>query len=153
LWRCGPACARGRVAGPQTDESGGGLYRFENSQLQVFNNKNVGLPSDTVTALALAANGVLVIGTDRGLAQIANGALTVISDTGSAAVSSVAVTGDALWVGTVDDGAFHFDGSRWTPLTPADGLPSLRISALLADGNDVWIGGQDGGLVRFQPSR
>ncbi|MBK8046405.1 MAG: hypothetical protein IPK16_04290 [Anaerolineales bacterium] len=48
---------------------GGGLYKFDNGQLQVFNKRNVGLPSDTVTALAIDEQGDLWIGTDRGVAS------------------------------------------------------------------------------------
>lgn len=131
--------------------SGGGLYRFENSQLQILNRGNVGLPSDVITALAREGDGSLWIGTDQGLARLEDGALALAAPVGAAAITSLAVTPTAVWAGTTGEGAWYFDGSRWSRLTGADGLPADDVTSLLAAGDGVWIGGQDGGLVRFQP--
>jgi ligand-binding sensor domain-containing protein len=131
--------------------SGGGLYRFENSQLQILNRENVGLPSDVITALAREGDGSLWIGTDQGLARLEDGALALAAPVGAAAITSLTVTPTAVWAGTAGDGAWYFDGSNWSRLTGADGLPAEYVTSLLAAGDGVWIGGQDGGLVRFQP--
>ncbi|MGL4649457.1 MAG: ligand-binding sensor domain-containing protein, partial [Caldilineaceae bacterium] len=61
---------RSLAADPQgmwIGSASGGLYRFENNQLQVLTAENVGLPSNTVTALLVAADGTLYVGTDAGL--------------------------------------------------------------------------------------
>lgn len=131
--------------------AGGGLYRFENSQLQLLNRDNVGLPSDVITALAQGDDGVLWIGTSQGLARLEGGTLSLAEPVGNAGVTALAVTPAAVWVGTAGDGAWYFDGSNWLRLTAADGLPTDHITAMLADANALWIGGQDGGVVRFEP--
>ena len=135
--------------------AGGGLYRFSGSQLQLLNRQNVGLPSDNITQLAVGPDGALWIGSDLGLARLADGSLSAVKELAKRAVTSLAVTGNGeVWAGSGSEGVFYGDGSRWTQLTLADRLPSLRISALLAaedaGGSTVWIGGQDGGVIRFQ---
>ena len=130
---------------------GGGLYRFENSQLQIFNQENVGLPSDTITALTLTGDGALLIGTDRGLAQFKDGSVSLIAEAPALLISALAAQGKEIWAGTADSGVFHFDGAAWRQLTGADGLPSDRIAAILATDKATWIGGQDGGLARYNP--
>ena len=62
--------------------SGGGLYRFAGSQLQILNKQNVGLPSDTISQLEVGPDGALWIGSDRGLARLADGRLNVVEELG-----------------------------------------------------------------------
>jgi ligand-binding sensor domain-containing protein len=139
--------------------AGGGLYRFEGNQLQLLNARNVGLPSDTITALAVddggpdGANGALWIGTDRGLARLADGAVTVIEDAGEDAISAVAVTASgAVWAARAAGGVVYSDGASWRELGVGDGLPAARITALAAVGDQIWLGGQDGGISVFTPA-
>jgi ligand-binding sensor domain-containing protein len=130
--------------------AGGGLYRFEGSQLQLFNARNVGLPSDNITALAVGSDGSLWIGTDRGLAQLAGGAVRVIDAVGEDAIAALAVTADGgVWVARAAGGVVYGRGDRWTELGVEDGLPSTRITSLATDGQRVWLGGQDGGIGVF----
>ena len=117
----------------------------------MLNAQNVGLPSDTVTALALLPAGELLIGTDRGLAQLANGVLTPLAPDSPFPITSLAASAQYRWAGTVADGLLFFDGRTWRPQTDANGLPSNRITALQLLGNAVWIGGQEGGLARYEP--
>ncbi|GIV78494.1 MAG: hypothetical protein KatS3mg050_2888 [Litorilinea sp.] len=132
---------------------GGGLYRFQDNQLQVFNTANVQLPSDNITALALHQDGSLLIGTDRGLARFHEGRFSPIPDVSDTTVTALASTPRGeIWVGTADRGAFYFDGATWSPF-PRDGrLPAPQVSALLVDQNGVvWIGSRRGGLLRYTP--
>ena len=131
--------------------AGGGLYRFEGSQLQLLNQENVGLPSDVITALVRDPEGALWIGTDQGLAHLKEGVFSLAADLGAVEVTSVAVAPGMVWVGTMSDGVWVFDGTTWMQLRSVDGLPSDHVTALLATGATVWIGGQEGGLVRYQP--
>jgi len=61
---------------------------------------------------------------------------------------------DEVWVGT-ESGLVHFDGSKWTRWTMADGLPSPVVSAIDRDPltGDLWLGTWGGGLVRFSAGR
>ncbi len=132
---------------------GGGLYRFQDNQLQVFNTANVQLPSDNITALALHQDGSLLIGTDRGLVRFHEGRFNPIPDVSDTTVTALASTPRGeIWVGTADRGAFYFDGATWAPF-PRDGrLPAPQVSAILVDQNGVvWIGSHRGGLLRYTP--
>lgn len=144
------AAEAGERGGVWIGTAGGGLYRFEGSQLQLFNARNVGLPSDTVTALAMGNDGALWIGTDRGLAQLAGGAVRVIDAVGEDPIAALGVTaaGD-VWAARATGGVVFGRDDRWTELGVADGLPSTRITAIATDGERVWLGGQDGGIAAF----
>ena len=133
--------------------AGGGLYRFEGGQLQLFNAGNVGLPSDNVTALALTGDGVLLVGTDKGLVMLADGAVTPVASLDSAAIVSLVAdqTQNEVWAATGAGEIFRFAQAEWRLLPTAGRLPAAAISALLVDGDSLWIGGADGGLARYEP--
>lgn len=130
-----------------------GLLRFQDNQLQVFNRGNINLPSDVITALALAADGSLLIGTDQGLARFQENRIIAIPDVPSESVTSIAVgpNGD-VWVSTAGENLYYFDGATWIPVVDLDVLPSQAISTLYVDANgDLWIGSSQGGLAIVTP--
>ncbi len=129
---------------------GGGLYRFADNQLEVFNVENTGLPSDQIAALAALPNGDLLLGTDQGLVRFADGAVAPVAAI-SAPVIAIAVIDSAAWVATADDGVFvQQQGDGWTQITLADGLPAAAITSIAATADAVWLGGETGGLVAFE---
>ncbi len=103
----------------------GGLYRFENNQLQVLTEANVGLPSDRVTALLVLEDGTTLVGTDAGLARFADGAVSSIDDLPATRITALAAApGGGVWAGTADAGVyFAADGKTFAPFTPPDGGP------------------------------
>lgn len=129
--------------------AGGGLYRFALNQLEVFTVENIGLPSDTVTALALDNDGLLYIGTDAGLAELHNGVVTPIPAIGERVISQILATNGSIWVGMADDGLFFDVGEGWQHETTAGALPDNRITALAAVDGEIWVGGATGGLIRY----
>ncbi len=130
--------------------SNGGLYEFVQNQLRVYNANNAGLLSDTVTALALAADGRVLVGSERGLARFADGQAEAITDVPAVPIASLAVAGEQIWVGTVNDGLYHFDGAGWEHRPATDGLPSATLNALAVDQyGSLWAGGELGGLLRL----
>lgn len=137
----------------------GGLLRFEKNQLAVFDVENANLPSNTITALALDADGSLLVGTDRGLARLTDGEATTIRAIGDMHITALetgpslsGVTGTMLWVGTETSGLFHYNGLAWEQLSPFN-LPNRHITALLLDDDGtLWIGGVNGGLVQYEPN-
>ena len=133
--------------------AGGGLYRFEGGQLQLFNAGNVGLPSDNVTALALTGDGILLVGTDKGLVILADGAVTPVASLGSAKIASLVSdqTQNVVWAATGAGEIFRFAQDEWRLLPTTGRLPAAAISALLVDDDSLWIGGADGGLARYEP--
>ncbi len=130
--------------------SNGGLYEFAQNQLRVYNANNAGLLSDTVTVLALAADGRVLVGSERGLARFADGQAEAVADIPAVPIASLAVAGEQIWVGTVNDGLYHFDGTEWAHRAATDGLPSATLNALAVDQYGApWAGGELGGLMRL----
>jgi ligand-binding sensor domain-containing protein len=129
--------------------SNGGLYEFVQNQLRVYNAGNAGLLSDTVTALARAADGSLYVGSERGLARFEDGRAARVEDLAAVPVRSLAVDEvGRIWVGTENNGLYAYDGAAWQPVTA--GLPSPTIAALLPDPyGALWVGGENGGLMRL----
>jgi ligand-binding sensor domain-containing protein len=125
---------------------GGGLYRFADNQLEVFNVENTGLPSDQISAVAVLPDGDLLLGTEQGLARFADGAVTPM-DAIAAPVTAIELIDGVAWVATPGDGLFVQQGSGWTPVAPADGLPAATITAIAATPDTIWLGGATGGLV------
>jgi ligand-binding sensor domain-containing protein len=130
---------------------GGGLFRFERSQLRVYNALNAALPGNTINALAMASDGTLWVGGDRGLARFDGTEAESVEELSRVEVTAIVVGDDeTVWVGTAGQGIFVYDGDEWSQLTEKDGLPSLDISALLVDNyGSVWVGGERGGLIRI----
>ncbi|MFN8489686.1 MAG: two-component regulator propeller domain-containing protein [Caldilineaceae bacterium] len=133
--------------------NGGGLFRFEQNQLQLFDTEKMGLPSSTITALAKDKNGLLLVGTNRGLARLQEGVATPLGEMNGYAITNIKVMPDGkIWVGTLDDGLFYFDGQTWSE-PPAGGKPPAKqITAILVDQRGaIWIGAKTGGLIRYMP--
>ncbi|HXF62820.1 MAG TPA: hypothetical protein VNK95_14445 [Caldilineaceae bacterium] len=136
---------------------GGGLLRFQDNQLQVFNRDNIGLPGDVITALAVGADGALYVGTERGLARFAGNTVTPIPALGDQAIVALAagrpeVNAGIVWAATAGNEVYVYDGQSWAPFTPAH-LPGPQITALLLDtAGDLWVGCGQGGLARYTPS-
>lgn len=129
--------------------AGGGLYRFEGSQLEVLNADNMKLPSDVITALALMADGALLVGTDDGLAELRAGVVAPAPEIGARTVTQLLAIDNAMWVGTSGDGLFYNLGANWQQATTEDILPSNHVTALATFGDAVWVGGATGGLARY----
>ena len=133
--------------------NGGGLFRFEKNQLQLFSANKLGLPSNSITALAKAKDNRLWVGTKRGLARVQDGVATVFTDMAGFTITALAGAPDGqFWVGTTDSGLFHFDGQTWGQPPHGGKPPAAQITAILVDRQGkVWIGGKDGGLIRYIP--
>lgn len=131
---------------------GGGLLRFQDNQLQVFNRSNIALPSNSITALTLDADGALLIGTDQGLARFMNAELTPVEPLQSAPILALAGGPDgALWAVDGESLLYRSEGATWTPFALTL-LPGPQISSLLVDdAGDVWLGYTQGGLARYTP--
>lgn len=129
--------------------NGGGLYRFAANQLRIFNRADTNLPSDTVTALAEAADGAILVGTDQGLFRFRDETVESIPEVPALPITAIATDGPRIWVATDGDGLYTYDGRAWRQRRINGDLPSLSINALLVDQyGTLWIGGESGGIVR-----
>lgn len=58
--------------------------------------------------------------------------------------------GGGLWIGTVDAGAWHYDGNRFMQYTTKDGLASNAVITIYKDKKGVlWFGTEGEGLFNF----
>lgn len=124
--------------------------------VQVYNS-GTGLPSDWVTALAVAPDGKVWVGTgNAGIALLdtRTGGVSVYrakDGLPSEEVTSIALFQGKVYVGTAN-GIGVFDGSRWESLMKI-GTVTLRNVRLAAspDGKELWASSVylSGGTVRF----
>lgn len=131
----------------------GGLYRLQpDGTLSTYRHAadaTDGLPSNTILALAVATDGALWIGTDKGLAVFDGGHLQSVRLPGAKAlpiVYSLSVLSDGLWVGT-SEGVWRRDAAgRWSQ--PSWSSMFVRPNALMQiardHGGSYWIGSQRG---------
>jgi ligand-binding sensor domain-containing protein len=131
---------------------GGGLLRFQDNQLQLFNRNNSNLPGDTIYALARIPDGDLLIASDQGLARYADSELSLYPGVAGEAIIALAVAPSGeIWVATALNELLYFNGVTWTP-APTDQLPAPEIDTLMFDKDgSLWIGSAQGGLARYTP--
>lgn len=147
---------------------GGGLFRFQNNQLRFYTTASSALPSNNITALAMRANGELLIGTDRGLARYAAGEIVPSAEMPSGAITALAVphtdTGTGADTGTdsndtaqywaVQEGQtlYWYAGDELFEIDTPPGWSHAPITALLLDEeNRLWVGFQRGGIALYSP--
>jgi Predicted periplasmic ligand-binding sensor domain len=106
-----------------------------------------GLPTNTVLNVAQDGVGYIWIASYDGLIRFDGSSFTVFSKAdgrGFAAESArkleVAPDG-SLWIGTNDDGVYHYEGGRFSRFGQAEGLGDLSSRALGLDGEGaLWVG-------------
>ena len=139
--------------------SAGGLFRFEDNRLQIYDLAQAGLPSSAVTALALEMNGdaadgpadgALLVGTRSGAARLLGDDIEPLPVAVGERVTALASSSSGAIVLGTASGAWRLGTGDWSRLRPVDGLPSTNVSAaLIAADGVVWIGGAEGGLARL----
>ncbi len=132
----------------------GGLLRFQDNQLQVFNSSNIDLPSNSITALSLTSDGSLLIGTDKGMARFDKNKITPLDDVPKTFIKAIAAGPQGeIWAATGDGSdLLHFDGHAWQPFAETGKLPAAHITTLLVDQSGaLWIGCEQGGAARYTP--
>jgi sugar lactone lactonase YvrE len=108
-----------------------------------------------------APDNVLLIGTDGGVSRFNGNTWPPKTLDGpsprSHYVKSIAIAPDgALWFGTRDNGAFRFDGKKWTTYTIQDGLAGKGVNSIaVAHDGVLWFacstlwGSRERGVSRF----
>lgn len=124
-----------------------GLYKYSNGNLKFFNKKN-GLPDDTVFAVAQNLEGEIIVLTDNGLAKFKDDAFEVPSKYEillGKSVRSILFDEKKIWVATLGNGIFYFDGNKWENLSEEKGLPSDNLWCMEKDDlGFLWIGSNRG---------
>jgi len=129
------------------------LYFDENDEITMWDELPVG-GTPYVEALALDMDGNVLLSDSSRLLQYAGGTFTEMADADDT-IKSILVdeTGEIL-LGLEDQGVSYYDGSAWSSLTTADGLPTNYFGnqAILADNlGAIWFAGRNGGLARYAP--
>jgi len=131
-----------------------GVIRWNERMLTTWT--GAGAPT-RAQAIAVASNGVVWIGTAKGLFRAENAevkpALVEHSGVLAGSIWSVVLDRDGLlWAGT-DNGVARFDGVAWSMLDERDGLPGRVIYSIDQSGDGAMWLGTDGGLVRYRRNK
>jgi len=110
-----------------------GISRLNGSIWTSFTSGDVGT---WVESIAIAPDGAALAATQKGIARFDDVAWeweTVMSIAGQPDERgpSIAFAPDSsLWVGTYNDGIYHFDGQTWITYSLGEGLPSQKVTAI-----------------------
>ncbi len=134
---------------------GGGLTKFDGKKWTVYNTTNSGMPSNTITSLAVEDSGIIWVGTDNGLIKF-DGQNWITFDTSNSKIPSnnifsIAIdNNNIIWIGT-DNGLGKFDGNNWYNYNSNNSsLPDNYVESITIDkyGNK-WIGTEWDGIAKF----
>jgi signal transduction histidine kinase/ligand-binding sensor domain-containing protein len=157
---------RGRITALASDQydniwvgtTGSGLVRVHDGVATALTSRD-GLLDDFVTALLVARDGTLWIGTQRGYSRFENGVLTgyPLAEPGETRgmVRSIAEGRDgSIWLGTDDLGLLHWQDGQLTQFATyagaIDNLTDNTVSSIFIDREGtVWVG-TEGGLDQFR---
>lgn len=110
-----------------------------------------GLPSNEVRALAQAPDGQLLIGTASGLVEFDGSNFRPVRvdasdvDSSYAIASLLTARNGTVWIGTEFEGLFARRGAEVQHFTTADGLPRNSIQSLYEDDQGaIWVGTGNG---------
>lgn len=128
-----------------------GLYKLNDNKIDYYN-KEKGLPDDTVFKVMEDPSGRILALTDNGVAVYEDLQFKVPEEfkflLGSS-VRTIVFDKEKIWVGTLGNGLFYFDGKRWENITEEKGLPSDNIWSMAKDDlGFMWIG-TNKGIVMF----
>ena len=128
----------------------GGLHRMDaDGRIRRYTAADDGMPSDTVLALAVDAEGVLWIGTDAGLGRLQGDRIEAVRLPGADTaplVYSLTVQADGLWVGTAvgvwrHDAVGAWSQPDWSPMFQR---PNAMNAIVRDRDGSAWIASQRG---------
>ncbi len=153
------ACADNRLRARYDDGHGvrwsaeavRGLVTLSAEKRQTHLEAGVQLPGSRIQALLADREGVLWVGTNRGLARVADGRVDKLPVTDLLATASVVSLFEDregnLWVGTETSGLHVLRDQRFASIGAPEGLSSDETTAVVEDGaGKLWIGTNGGGL-------
>jgi ligand-binding sensor domain-containing protein/signal transduction histidine kinase len=129
-----------------------GLIIVDNGRSRTLTTNN-GLPSNSITAVAVDQNNVIWVGTSNGLVRMEHETMqtyTTANGMTTTAIRTLFVDkNNVLWIGTDGGGINRYlghDGKRtFDVLTTDDGLVNNFIRTIYQDGeNNIWIGTRNG---------
>lgn len=160
LERSGQECVWALAEGPSGDiwvgSGDSGVYRISDGKVRAHYVRAggvTGLAGDAVNALFFDTEGVLWIGTDRGVSRYSKGRFEVVSGPWGAGVHFITQDrSGALWLGA--RGLIRLKDGEATAFTTRDGLSDDSVRSIYEDpAGTLWIGTYGGGLNRFKEGR
>jgi two-component sensor histidine kinase/ligand-binding sensor domain-containing protein len=133
-----------------------GLCSYDGIRFRHFGEK-AGVPAGPVTGVAQAPNGTIWITTSKGLAYFKNSKFNLLparEDLPARQYSCILIakTGE-IWLGTLGNGLYRFDGKTATHYSLEDGLSNKIIYTLFeASNHTIWIGTY-GGITKFDGTK
>jgi len=114
--------------------------------------KDDGLPSNSITGIAVSASGIVWLGTRSGLSRFDGVTWTTYTKKdglpGDGLTAVVLDKNDLPWIGTDFWGCSHFDGASWSGYDQVKKVASIDIDS----NSDIWLGSCDishGGAYHF----
>jgi hypothetical protein len=120
-----------------------GLWNFDGSRWKRTTMLD-GLPSNAITTIAIGDEGLVSVGTLKGVATLTDGVWKNTSPTNERITALAIASDNKLWVGT-NNGLYLQKQNSWARFDTANGIVSSNITALMVDAKDrLWVGGENG---------
>ncbi|MBI3133959.1 MAG: SpoIIE family protein phosphatase [Bacteroidetes bacterium] len=131
------------------------LRRKENARVDIqYLNTESGLPSSYITALLFTRDGIMWLGTQKGLCRFDGKFVTsYTSENGLPDEMISRLFEDSkgnIWIGTQYGGVAKYDGTNLMILDDQNGLPKNSITAIDEDSHgNIWLSMWGGGISKF----
>lgn len=120
-----------------------GLYLISNGK-EIFFDKNNGLPDDTVFKIVEDPSGKILVLTDGGIAELKEEGFEISENYKKLkgySTRAILFEGEKVWVGTLGNGIFLYDGKKWENINEEKGFPSDSIWSMEKDDlGFLWLG-------------
>jgi len=129
------------------------LYFDENDEVTMWDELPVG-GTPYVEALALDVDGNVLLADASRILRYDGAKFTELAEADDTIKSILVGEAGEMLLGLEDKGVAFYDGSEWSSLTTADGLPTNYFgnqSILVDDLGAIWFAGSNGGLGRYAP--
>lgn len=125
---------------------GSGILKISANNISILNNENGKIPTNDIACIYLNGNDLWIGSVGHGVMKmdIRTDELTKFTKANnftSSNVFSINKVDSKIIVGSVDEGLFVFDGSKFINFTKKDGLISNVVMAIYStDKNEIWFG-------------
>lgn len=131
--------------------AGGGLAMADEGVYQVFNQQK-GLSSDFVQAITEDREGNLWLGTVNGLCRYSGDRFVTFTpdeiQSTTKIISAYCDKSNKIWLGTISNGVYYFDGSKINTVDPTSGLRNSTVwSIVQANDSAYWMGTTNGAAL------
>ncbi|HEY1786786.1 MAG TPA: two-component regulator propeller domain-containing protein [Verrucomicrobiae bacterium] len=124
-----------------------GLYRLKHRELNLTT--PIGSGGQDVFSLEILSSNEMWFSTAAGTLACWNANEMVTNIPWAAGMQVRVVSGDGhsgIWIGTVDDGLFHWDDGKLSHWDELDGLSDNDVESIYVGKDKIWLGTRNGGL-------